>query len=369
MNGQGHLVDSELWSVGCVIYALLCGSPPFQSESRETTYLLIKALRFKIPPELSLQAVQFIMKLLDKKPLDRGNLNPPEDPRSLLGHPFLSEGFTPASLPPSAVFEEPHWDQDRRQPCQAASLSLGTVSPPSEDHKIFLKTVEHRLKSFLGSEDQVSAGEELVDKRKVPVFVSRWVDYAEKFGFVFQLSDGGYGVLDTDHGKFAVSSDGKTLEVVDVDGEEFCCDFDHLESHRDMKLKYENLKTHARYLARNLQETILSDSALSRVSLGQSTKLPQMVLAVRTEDCVVMLLNTDTVQVNFLESHKKVIIWAEESGAGDLLATIIFTVGRDTRAQTVSLSPACSCQEMPGEMRRLLRKTRRRISRVNQCSD
>ena len=103
-----------------------------------------------------------------------------------------------------------------------------------------------------------------------------------------------------------------------------------------------------------------------RVCIGQSTKLPQMLLAVRTEDCVVMLLNTDTVQVNFQASHKKVIIWAEEAGAGDLLATIIFTVGRETRAQTVSLSPACNSQEMPGEMRRLLSKTRRRISKVNQ---
>ena len=81
LNGQGHSVGSDLWAVGCVIYALLCGSPPFQSESRETTYLLIKALRFKIPPELSLQAVQFIMKLLDKKPQERGNLNPPKEQR------------------------------------------------------------------------------------------------------------------------------------------------------------------------------------------------------------------------------------------------------------------------------------------------
>ena len=63
---------------------------------------------------------------------------------------------------------------------------------------------------------------------------------------------------------------------------------------------------------------------MSLVNVGQSNKLPQLVRSVRTEDCIVMQLSSNTVQVNFRENHLKIIIWQEEEG--DMLATIIFTV-------------------------------------------
>ena len=212
LNGQGHSVESDLWAVGCVIYALLCGNPPFHSRSLDTTYMLIKALNYKIPSELSLQAAEFLKKLLDGKPLRRGNLNPPEAPGSLLGHPFLSAGLTPARLPPSAVSEEPSWDLVRGQSSQPVSPSPGPVSPPGQDSKSFLERVTQQLKLFLRKKDQVGEGEEQVDKKKVPVFISKWVDNADRMGFVYELSNGGLGVLYNDGGMFAVSPDGKMVE-------------------------------------------------------------------------------------------------------------------------------------------------------------
>ena len=95
VNGQSHPVDSELWSVGCVIYALLCGNPPFHSQSKQKTFMLIKSHNFNILPELSLQAAQFIIQLLDENPLNRGNLSPAcaEEKRPSLRREAAGEHF------------------------------------------------------------------------------------------------------------------------------------------------------------------------------------------------------------------------------------------------------------------------------------
>ena len=102
---------------------------------------------------------------------------------------------------------------------------------------------------------------------------------------------------------------------------------------------------------------------MSRVNVGQSNKLPQLVRSVRTEDCIVMQLSSNNVQVNFTENHLKIIIWQEEEG--DMLATIIFTVGSETRAQSFSLMTDSSSQ-ISGEVRGLLTATRRRLRSVKK---
>ena len=360
LNGQGHSVESELWSVGCVVYALLCGNPPFHSQSKQKTFLLIKSHSFKIPPELSLQAAQFIMQLLDMDPLNRGNLNPAGAAHSLLGHPFLSEGFTPLRLPPSAVFQEPNWDQIRRESRWAGSAR----SAEAVNHRKFLERVDLQLQLFLRRKGQVLEGKQLVDRKKVPVFISRWVEYEKSYGFVFQLSDGGLGVLYKDDTNFGVSADGKRVQFTDLEGKDICGVPDSSDRNnneklqRDLQDRFEILKKYVRFMQKNLEETVLNENTLPRVRTGKPSKLPQMVRRLRTEDCIVMQLSCNQIQVNFRESHQKAIIW--EGEGGEMFATVIFTVGTETRAQTWSLVRDSS-GEMSAEMRGLLSKTRGRI--------
>ena len=35
---EGHSLASEVWSIGCLIYCMLVGKPPFESDSVESTY-------------------------------------------------------------------------------------------------------------------------------------------------------------------------------------------------------------------------------------------------------------------------------------------------------------------------------------------
>ena len=120
---KGHSFASEVWSIGCIVYALLCGKPPFDSESVESTYKLIKKGQYKIPEDLSPPAIDFITRFLQIDPERRGTLEEPtrhNSRRSLLAHPFIKHSFIPSYLPASAVTEPPNLSDQINSQAQAA---------------------------------------------------------------------------------------------------------------------------------------------------------------------------------------------------------------------------------------------------------
>ena len=50
-KGPGHNSASDIWSLGVIIYALLCGEPPFQTDSVEATYSRIRKTDFRFPDD------------------------------------------------------------------------------------------------------------------------------------------------------------------------------------------------------------------------------------------------------------------------------------------------------------------------------
>ncbi|VDM54676.1 unnamed protein product [Angiostrongylus costaricensis] len=46
---RGHSEFSEVWSIGCMLYCMLIGKPPFESESLEETYARIQTGQYSFP--------------------------------------------------------------------------------------------------------------------------------------------------------------------------------------------------------------------------------------------------------------------------------------------------------------------------------
>jgi polo-like kinase 1 len=94
-SNNGHSFEVDYWSIGVILYTMLCGRPPFESQEVKNTYKKIKAGVFKFPEEsnhfqMHPFAKDFIRKCLIVDPLKRLNL------QEMLEHDFLAMVPIPA---------------------------------------------------------------------------------------------------------------------------------------------------------------------------------------------------------------------------------------------------------------------------------
>jgi serine/threonine protein kinase len=86
INRQECTSKVDVWAVGVVIYTLLFGKTPFQSDSIESTYKNIRSCKFSFPDDIetSEDPKDLISKILRLDPEDRPSVN------EIRNHPFLS---------------------------------------------------------------------------------------------------------------------------------------------------------------------------------------------------------------------------------------------------------------------------------------
>ena len=48
---KGHSFEVDIWSMGCIMYTMLVGKPPFETNSLKETYSKIKKCEYIIPED------------------------------------------------------------------------------------------------------------------------------------------------------------------------------------------------------------------------------------------------------------------------------------------------------------------------------
>ena len=88
VEGKGYGKEIDYWSIGIILYIMLCGFPPFYDENNEKLFSSIKDCEYDFPSpywdNISDSAKDLIKKILVKEPSERLNAD------QILQHPWLA---------------------------------------------------------------------------------------------------------------------------------------------------------------------------------------------------------------------------------------------------------------------------------------
>ncbi|XP_059479721.1 serine/threonine-protein kinase PLK4 [Neocloeon triangulifer] len=82
-----HGLEADVWGLGCMLYTLLVGRPPFDTDAIKSTLTRVVMADYKIPDHVSPEARELIQRLLKKNPKERMKLH------DVLDHPFLRKSL------------------------------------------------------------------------------------------------------------------------------------------------------------------------------------------------------------------------------------------------------------------------------------
>ncbi|XP_066602931.1 serine/threonine-protein kinase fused [Prorops nasuta] len=127
--------NADLWSLGCIVYELLVGSPPFQTTSILHLVRLIRFEAIKWPDYISQDCKSFLQGLLQKDPSHR--LTWP----ALLEHPFVKDRIIVVDAGVATPFTTPL----SASQAMAKQQQLQSLAMRSTNHSKVLEKAVHRI--------------------------------------------------------------------------------------------------------------------------------------------------------------------------------------------------------------------------------
>uniref|UniRef100_A0A8C2I7H0 polo kinase n=1 Tax=Cyprinus carpio TaxID=7962 RepID=A0A8C2I7H0_CYPCA len=384
LNRQGHGTESDVWSLGCVMYTLLCGNPPFETLDLKETYKCIKEVRYSLPPSLTPSAQKLISAILQKNPSDRLTLD------QILAHEYFTKGFTPEKLPPSSCVMVPELNPP--SPAKkfftkmAKSLfgkkkSKAVEKTPCEEKDDISKLVSGMVKHSIGrqmsyktmgvneviiiihlcalacfnsftvnfcslADSWLSQKAASVSSDDIPtpaavaesamkvlnsclssmptglfphsghtplIWVTKWVDYSNKYGFGYQLSNQNVGVLFNEGTHLSLCD--QTVHYCLTNNKHFSFPADALPE------KLLNQKHIVDLMANYMEQNLMEGGDVNSEDQPSPSSSPLLLQWIKTDHALVMLFDNRTIQVNFYTDHTKIIL-SKSSDSSYLLTYI-----------------------------------------------
>ncbi|XP_024881540.1 serine/threonine-protein kinase polo-like, partial [Temnothorax curvispinosus] len=324
-----HSYEADVWSVGVIMYTLFVDKPPFETSSLREMYSRIKQVEYKTPQHISKLAMNMVVNMLQ--------LNPSKCLFfvKLMKDIFFSSGYMPASLPLSCLTMESRLDtlelHCNRKPFSEMNLDdyseqeifLRVANSLSRKAKFNNKVIEpqrsvnfdiRKMLQMLKKQivvvlktkparETASSSDELTDPAAQPViWINKWMDCSDKYGFGYQLSDDSVGVMYNDGTRLIMMSNSYNIYYINREGDELYYTVKDYPAHLEKKMKVINF--FLKYMNKHLLKAGGSILMKRGNKLFKTSYIHQWF---RTQTAVVMQLSNGTVQINFLD-HAKIIM-------------------------------------------------------------
>ncbi|XP_024073621.1 serine/threonine-protein kinase PLK1 [Terrapene carolina triunguis] len=360
LGKKGHSFEVDIWSIGCIMYTLLVGKPPFETSCLKETYIRIKKNEYNIPKHINPVAANLIQKMLRSDPATRPTID------ELLNDEFFTSGYIPTRLPTTCLTIPPRFsiapggfDPSGRKPLTALNKGLDSpaldkahekedeaalreLGEPVDCHLADMLQQLSMANAAKPSERAVVRQEEAEDPACIPIFwVSKWVDYSDKYGLGYQLCDNSVGVLFNDSTRLIMYNDGDSLQYIEQNSTESYFTVRSYPSALTKKI------TLLKYFRNYMSEHLLKAGANITPREGDElARLPYLRTWFRTRSAIILHLSNGTVQINFFQDHTKIILCP-------LMAAVTYIdEKRDFRTYKLSLieEHGC-CKELASRLR------------------
>lgn len=297
INGIGHSYEVDIWALGCILYTMLEGTPPFQGQNTANTYNNILRGKFSISSDINNDAKDFIVRSLQTDAKCRPTVF------ELANMNFLVSK-EPVPKPPNININEsnlvPLENHNVRPGLSQVSTLLAVNKPDiwKNPDNLFVK-LKNCLENVCNWSES-GVGEFLSENvlLKPVVWVNSWMDYTSDYGFSYQLNNNNVGMIFNDDTRMLFQIEKQCVNYISDNGT-VCFNTNHVPL--TLTKKFKILVNCGEYM----RESLVKAHYVENIDPNMTTEVFQWV---RGENELAMFLTNGSVQVNFFSDHTKFIL-------------------------------------------------------------